>query len=92
MKVVPFMDDRERGIFATRSPLRPNPIGLSIVELLGIDRNVLKIRGVDMLDGTPLLDIKPYCEPFDAVAESRAGWLTADKAAVRLKRSDDRFG
>ena len=92
MKVVPFMDECERGIFATRSPLRPNPIGLSIVELVGIDQNILKIRGVDMLDGTPLLDIKPYCESFDAVAESRSGWLKADDAAVRLKRSDDRFG
>lgn len=91
LKVTPFMDDRVRGVFATRSPLRPNHIGLSIVELLSVKGNSLIVRGVDILDGTPLLDIKPYIDVFDKVAESRSGWLKADKSEVAKKRSDSRF-
>lgn len=91
LKVTPFMDDSVRGVFATRSPLRPNHIGLSIVELLSVKGNSLIVRGVDILDGTPLLDIKPYIDVFDKVAESRSGWLKADEAEVAQKRSDSRF-
>ncbi len=72
--VKPFLDDQERGLFATRYPARPNPIGLSIVRLLAVYDQVLEIEGVDMLDGTPLLDIKPYIPDFDAQTDVRPGW------------------
>lgn len=90
LRVVPFRDEVERGLFATRAPCRPNPIGLSCVRLLGIQRNVLTVGGVDILDGTPLLDIKPYIPEFDAFPQSRPGWL-ADGGNQRT-RADDRFG
>ena len=89
--VIPFMDSEPRGIFATRAPKRPNPIGLSIVKLVSIERNMLYIENVDILDGTPLLDIKPYVPEFDRPAEARVGWLERAKEKVRRKRSDDRF-
>ncbi len=91
LKVVPFLDTTERGVFATRSPLRPNHIGISIVELLKRDGNELTIRGVDILDNTPLYDIKPYIAAFDQVHHSRSGWLSAGEEEIRNKRSDDRF-
>jgi tRNA-Thr(GGU) m(6)t(6)A37 methyltransferase TsaA len=91
LRVLPFLDRRERGVFATRSPLRPNPVGLSLVELLQVDGCSLKVRGIDVLDGTPLIDIKPYVEVFDRVENSRSGWLTADPEEVAQKRSDRRF-
>ncbi len=91
LSVVPFMDTEERGVFATRSPLRPNHIGLSIVEITSIKNNIIYIKGVDILDGTPLLDIKPYIEAFDAVKESRSGWMTKSDEEVETKRSDNRF-
>lgn len=72
--VRPFLQDSEHGIFATRSPLRPNPIGLSIVELVRREGFVLYLEGVDILDGTPLLDIKPYTARFDRVETTRNGW------------------
>jgi tRNA (adenine37-N6)-methyltransferase len=75
--VKPFLDDRERGLFATRYPARPNPIGLSIVRLLAIHERVLEIEGADMLDGTPLLDIKPYVPDFDVRTDVRTGWYAA---------------
>lgn len=65
MKVVPYLDSEKHGVFATRSPNRPNPIGMSIVRLIAIDDNILTISGVDILDDTPLLDIKPYVDKFD---------------------------
>jgi tRNA (adenine37-N6)-methyltransferase len=74
LQVKPFLDDQKHGIFATRYPYRPNPIGLSIVRLLSRLENTLTIEGVDVLDGTPLLDIKPYVPDFDHRAEVRAGW------------------
>ncbi len=89
--VIPFMDSEPHGIFATRAPKRPNPIGLSIVRLLGIEGNRLYIEGVDVLDGTPLIDIKPYVPEFDRPAVERAGWLERAKGKVRSQRSDDRF-
>lgn len=91
LKVVPFLDSREHGIFATRSPSRPNPIGLSIVELLEVRGNRLTVRGIDVLDGTPLLDIKPYIEAFDRVEESRSGWLASSPEEIARQRSDKRF-
>ncbi len=73
--VKPFLQDMEHGIFATRTPLRPNAIGLSIVELLKVENNILHIRGVDILDKTPVLDIKPYTAQFDHIHATRNGWL-----------------
>ena len=72
--VKPFLQDVERGVFATRAPTRPNAIGLSIVELVSREGNVLYLDGVDILDGTPLLDIKPYVARFDCVETLRNGW------------------
>ena len=72
--VKPFLDNRLHGLFATRYPARPNPIGLSLVQLLGRKGNILEIEGVDMLDGTPLLDIKPYVPEFDITTGVRIGW------------------
>jgi tRNA (adenine37-N6)-methyltransferase len=75
LQVKPFLDNQLRGLFATRYPCRPNPIGLSIVRLISITENVLEIEGVDVLDGTPLLDIKPYVPEFDRKDGGRAGWF-----------------
>jgi len=72
--VKPFLQDVERGVFSTRSPCRPNAIGLSILELVRCEGNVLHLDGVDILDGTPLLDIKPYSAKFDRIETSRNGW------------------
>ena len=74
LQVQPFLDDRLHGLFATRYPCRPNPIGLSIVRLLARRENILEIEGVDMLNGTPLLDIKPYVPDFDVRTEVKTGW------------------
>lgn len=92
LSVVPFLDREPRGVFATRAPSRPNPIGLSIVRLLGIEGNVLAVENVDILDGTPLLDVKPYVPAFDHHEVERTGWLEAARESVVEKRSDDRFG
>jgi tRNA-Thr(GGU) m(6)t(6)A37 methyltransferase TsaA len=72
-------DERPHGVFATRSPRRPNPIGLTVLELLGRDRGKLHVRGVDMLDGTPILDIKPYMSSIPA-ERLRRGWLAEAEA------------
>ncbi len=90
LRVIPFRDTTERGVFATRVPCRPNAIGLSCVRLLSIEANVLTIGGVDVLDGTPLLDIKPYVPQFDAFAGSRAGWCDRSPPSART-HADDRF-
>jgi tRNA-Thr(GGU) m(6)t(6)A37 methyltransferase TsaA len=89
LKVVPYLDTVLRGLFATRAPSRPNPIGLSVVRLLGIDGRVLRIEGVDLLDGTPVLDIKPYVRDFDDQTDVRCGWL--DNIKGRETAADDRF-
>jgi len=72
--VKPFLQDIERGVFSTRAPCRPNAVGLSIVELVRREGNVLHLDGVDVLDGTPLLDIKPYTAKFDHIETRRNGW------------------
>lgn len=89
--VTPYMDTEPRGVFATRAPSRPNPIGLSTVRLIAVRGNELEIEGVDMLDGTPLLDIKPYVPEFDGRAEIRIGWLERHRGRSRRHRSDRRF-
>ena len=74
LRVKPFLDHKERGLFATRYPCRPNPIGISVVRLLSRKENILTIEGVDVLDNTPLLDIKPYVPDFDVRRDVRVGW------------------
>lgn len=92
LKVKPFLDADEHGLFATRAPQRPNPIGLSVVKLLSIENNLLSIENVDILDGTPLLDIKPYVPAFDGIGgDVRIGWLQGKAGNAVEKRSDDRF-
>ena len=91
LKVVPFLDTTLRGVFATRAPKRPNPIGLSVVQLERIEGGVLYVEGIDVLDGTPLLDIKPYVPDFDAQVEARTGWLEQASKKAKGKRSDERF-
>jgi len=91
LAVTPFLGSESRGVFATRAPTRPNPIGLSVVELVRIEGNRLYLGNVDILDGTPLLDIKPYVPEFDQPAAARAGWLEEARGKVRSAKSDDRF-
>lgn len=91
LHVVPFLDSEERGLFATRAPKRPNPIGLSVVQLDKIKEGTLFIRNVDILDGTPLLDIKPYVPEFDAQEKVRTGWFGKARKTVSNRKADDRF-
>jgi len=91
LHVTPFMDSEPHGLFATRAPKRPNPIGLSVVQLNKIEDGVLHIQNVDILDGTPLLDIKPYVPEFDSQSDVRTGWLEHVRNTVTWKKSDDRF-
>lgn len=91
LKVIPFLDTVERGIFATRSPARPNAVGLSVVKLVSVNGNILKIRGVDMLDGTPLIDIKPFVPFFEDTEDVRTGWFAGKKKDIPGKLSDGRF-
>jgi len=91
LEVVPFLDDTVRGIFATRSPRHPNPIGISVVRLLAVTGGVLEIEGVDLLDGTSVLDIKPYVPAFDSFTAERTGWLEQAAHRVHEARADRRF-
>ncbi len=96
LTVTPYLDDSRRGLFATRAPRRPNPIGLTVVRLAEVDGNRLRVRGVDMLDGTPLLDLKPYVPAVDEAEAVRTGWLEPHLEAVREgrarpPRADGRF-
>jgi tRNA (adenine37-N6)-methyltransferase len=87
LRVRPFLDTVERGIFSTRHTDRPNAIGLSIVELVSVEDLILRVRGVDILDGTPLLDIKPYIGQFDVREYVRCGWL--DEATRRATGTEE---
>ena len=91
LKVVPFLDDVMRGLFATRAPWRPNPIGMSVVRLEKIEGNTLFISELDMIDGTPLLDIKPYVTEFDVRAVDKAGWLEEKTKEIKKTVDDGRF-
>jgi tRNA-Thr(GGU) m(6)t(6)A37 methyltransferase TsaA len=91
LRVKPFMDDKSHGVFAMRGPSRPNPIGLSIVRLVGLEGNLLEIRDVDIVDGTPLLDIKPYVPAFDARDVERIGWLGEQVHKLPTMEDDGRF-
>lgn len=91
LQVVPFLDSQPRGLFATRAPRRPNQIGISVVQLDRIENGILYIQNVDILNNTPLLDIKPYVPEFDAPKKVCIGWLEKVKKAASKKKSDDRF-
>lgn len=94
LTVKPFLEDAEKGVFATRHPKRPSGIGLSVVKLLGRDGNVLFLDDVDILNGTPLLDIKPYVAKFDRPEDAGSGWVgnvdekTMNKRGKRNFRGD----
>ena len=91
LQVKPFLDDTPRGLFAIRAPKRPNHIGISVVQLDKIDGLTLHISNVDIVDGTPLLDIKPYVPKFDGAESVRVGWLEEKSTHAANKRSDERF-
>jgi len=94
LSVIPFNDktNTPRGVFSTRTPLHPNSIGLSVVNIEKVEDNIVTVRGIDVLDGTPLLDIKPYIENFDKIdGETRFGWMKSSLEDVSKKRADKRF-
>jgi len=91
LTVVPFLDKTPHGVFATRAPARPNPVGLSVVRLLKVDGCRLEVEGVDVLDATPLIDIKPYVPAFDVYPADRIGWFAANIQNAGSTRADRRF-
>ncbi len=91
LTVTPFLDTQPRGLFATRAPCRPNPIGLSLVQVDRIEDNRLFIARLDILDQTPLLDIKPYIPEFEPSQDIRIGWVAQARGQVRTRKSDRRF-
>lgn len=91
LEVIPFLDTLPHGVFATRAPRRPNAIGLSIVRLISVNDYELVIEDIDVVDGTPLLDIKPYVPEFDCYPDERSGWFAGCKERVVTVRADRRF-
>jgi tRNA-Thr(GGU) m(6)t(6)A37 methyltransferase TsaA len=91
LEVKPFLDDITHGVFSTRAPKRPNPIGISMVKLIRIEGHILQIEDVDIVDGTPILDIKPYVPEFDVRKVERIGWLSKMTNKSHEVRSDERF-
>ena len=91
LKVTPFLDNKTRGLFATRAPKRPNMIGISTVRLNRVERNILHIMDIDIIDGTPLLDIKPYLPQFDIRDVEKIGWYKGKEKESLSKRADNRF-
>jgi tRNA (adenine37-N6)-methyltransferase len=91
VELTPFLDERPQSLFATRSPRRPNPIGLSLVRVTGVEGPNLLVEELDLLDGTPVLDIKPYVPLFDARETSRIGWFAEGAARVFERRADGRY-
>ncbi|QGN07743.1 tRNA (N6-threonylcarbamoyladenosine(37)-N6)-methyltransferase TrmO [Halorhabdus sp. CBA1104] len=91
LRVEPFLDDVERGLFATRAPQRPNGIGLSVVTIESVDEETIHVQGIDVVDGTPLLDVKPFVPAFDVPDDTETGWMDASQADVHTARADDRF-
>jgi tRNA-Thr(GGU) m(6)t(6)A37 methyltransferase TsaA len=91
LTVKPFLDDTPRGVFATRAPKRPNSIGFSVVRLVKIEGTTLDIEDVDIVDSTPLLDIKPYVPEFDAKEAERIGWLAGRAEKAAETGADERF-
>jgi tRNA-Thr(GGU) m(6)t(6)A37 methyltransferase TsaA len=91
LKVKPFLDNQTRGVFATRSPNRPNPIGISVVRLAKVEGNILHIKDLDILDGSPLLDIKPFIPEIDTWASGKIGWLEKNVHRFPTSKDDGRF-
>jgi len=91
LTVKPFVDNKQRGVFATRAPSRPNPIGLSVVRLLSVEDSMLNISDVDIVDGTPVLDIKPYIVDFDVRNPEKMGWFDARAHKIENMKDDGRF-
>jgi len=91
LKMKPYMDEQTHGVFATRAPSRPNPIGFSVVCFVRIDGNILHVRDVDVVDGTPLLDIKPYVPQFDVRNVEKIGWLEKNIYKLKTSKDDGRF-
>ena len=91
LKVTPFLDDQKRGVFSTRAPKRPNAIGLSVVKLIKINHSIIDIENIDIIDGTPLLDIKPYVGEMEAINQYKIGWLSNRIKEIKSKNSDNRF-
>ena len=91
LSVKPYLDTEAHGVFAMRGPSRPNPIGISAVGLVGVDDNMLRVEGVDIVDGTPLLDIKPYVPEFDVREVEGIGWLEKNVGRLSTSRDDGRF-
>ncbi|MEA1896968.1 MAG: tRNA (N6-threonylcarbamoyladenosine(37)-N6)-methyltransferase TrmO [Bacteroidota bacterium] len=91
LTVKPFMDDQTHGVFSTRAPNRPNPIGISIVQLVKIEGNILQVKDLDIVDGTPLLDIKPYVPEFDIRDAKKKGWLEKNVNKLSTSKDDGRF-
>lgn len=91
LKVIPFLDDHPKGVFATRVPKRPNSIGLSVVKLVRVEGTIVSIENIDVVDNTPLLDIKPYVSMFDVFDRTEMGWYAKAKYDIRDKKSDLRF-
>jgi tRNA-Thr(GGU) m(6)t(6)A37 methyltransferase TsaA len=91
LMVKPFLDNKLHGVFATRSPARPNKIGISIVQLNGIENNTLQIQDIDILDGTPLIDIKPYVPKFDCRKTAKIGWFSDKISKLETTKDDGRF-
>lgn len=92
LRVKPFMGDHETGIFATRHPARPNPLGISLVALRAIEGNVLRIGGCDILDQTPLIDIKPYIPRFDHISDASGGWTSVIDDQTARERGKRDYG
>lgn len=91
LTVKPYMDNEVHGVFAMRGPSRPNPIGISVVRLIKIRENILHIQDVDIVDGTPLLDIKPYVPEFDIRKVEKIGWLEKNVHKLSISKDDGRF-
>jgi tRNA-Thr(GGU) m(6)t(6)A37 methyltransferase TsaA len=91
LMVKPFMDNQLHGLFATRAPARPNPIGISIVRLVKVEGNILHIQDIDIINGTPLLDIKPYVPEFDMRDVEKIGWLEKNLHKLSKSKDDERF-
>lgn len=91
LAVIPFLDDQPRGVFSTRAPNRPNPIGISVVRLTRIEENTLLVKDLDILDGTPLLDIKPYVPEFDFSEVKGIGWIQENIGKLPDSKDDGRF-
>lgn len=94
LTVIPFLDDKPRGVFATRAPIRPNRIGVSTVKLIKRKERILYVENVDMLNMTPIIDIKPYVPEFDSYhdcSKAKTGWYEKSKGQAKHKKSDNRF-